>query len=50
MLKNLEMMIKLTDKISSTNLIYQGEEKTFSGNQFALKFDQTELVLSTNSE
>lgn len=50
MLKNLEMMIKLTDKISSSYLIYRGEEKTFSGNQFALKFDQTELVLSTNPE
>lgn len=47
--QNLEKMIKITDKISNSYLIYQGEEKILSGDKFALNFDQVECIFTAAS-
>ena len=42
--QNLEKMKKVTEKISNSYLLYQGEEKILSGDKFALRFDQVETI------
>lgn len=44
--QNLEKMKSITDKISNSYLIYQGEEKILSGDKFALRFDQAETIFN----
>jgi predicted AAA+ superfamily ATPase len=44
--QNLEKMKKITDKISNSYLLYQGEEKILSGDKFALRFDQSENIFN----
>ena len=47
--QSLEKMTKITDKISNSYLLYQGEEKILSGDKFALRFDQAESIFTANS-
>ena len=46
--KNLDKMKLLTDKISNSYLLYQGEEKILSGDKFALRFDQVQSIFDYN--
>lgn len=42
--KNLDMITKIAENISTRYLIYRGEEILFGPDRFALKFDQADLI------
>lgn len=46
--KNLDKMKQVTDKVSNSYLLYQGEEKILSGDKFALRFDQVQSIFDYN--
>ena len=46
--QNLEKMKKITEKLSRSYLVYQGEEKKLSENKFALRFDQVESIFDNS--
>lgn len=47
LISGLQKMQKVSDQIISTYLIYNGEEKIMSGDQFALKFDQLAAIFDS---